>query len=107
MRLIGRREYIELPLLGLKHIEAKIDTGAYTASIHCETIMVHKEGQHAVLYFTINPTQKEAYTFKEFTQKKVKNSFGEMEERYTIKTTIKIGKRIIQCGRFKIQRNGW
>lgn len=95
MRLIGRREFIDLPNLGLKRIEAKIDTGAYTASIHCETIMVHKENGHEVLYFTINPTQKDAFVFKDFTRKKVKNSFGEMEERYVIKTIISLGGKKI------------
>lgn len=95
MRLIGRREFVDFPLLGIKHVEAKIDTGAYTASFHCETIMVHKDGEQSVLYFTINPTQKEPYVFKEFTQKKVKNSFGEMEERYVIKTMIAFGGKKI------------
>ncbi len=96
MRLIGRREFVDFPLLGIKHVEAKIDTGAYTASFHCETIMIHKEAGQAVLYFTINPTQKEPYAFKEFFQKKVKNSFGEMEERYVIKTVISLGGKKIR-----------
>ena len=95
MRLIGRREFIDLPNLGLKRIESKIDTGAYTASIHCETIMVHKENGKEVLYFTINPTQKEPYSFKDFNKKKIKNSFGEMEERYVIKTIISLGGKKI------------
>ena len=38
--LIGRREFISFPLLGIDSIEAKIDTGAYTSSIHCDSIEV-------------------------------------------------------------------
>ena len=96
LKLIGRREYVDFPQLQLFKIEAKIDTGAYTSSIHCENIMVNYENSKAILYFTINAEEKQVYKFEEFAQKKIKNSFGEMEERYVIKTLIKIGgKKII------------
>ena len=37
-KIIGRKEKISLPKLGLKLVWAKIDTGAYTSSIHAEQI---------------------------------------------------------------------
>ncbi len=99
MRLIGRREYVDFPLLELSNVEAKIDTGAYTSSIHCENISVKQISGKAVLYFTIalntDSGLKKEYTFYEFTTKKIKNSFGEMEERYLIRTLLKIGKKNI------------
>jgi hypothetical protein len=38
--IIGRRDMIDFPELGLEDIEAKIDTGAYTSAIHCSQIKV-------------------------------------------------------------------
>ncbi len=101
MRLIGRREYVDFPLLELKGIEAKIDTGAYTSSIHCENISVKNISGIPVLCFTIafddTELSKKEYFFNEFASKKIKNSFGEMEERYIIKTLLKIGKKNIRA----------
>jgi hypothetical protein len=99
LRLIGRREFVDFPLLGVFNIEAKIDTGAYTSSIHCEDISVTIENNKPVLSFVIdqnNSQPKKTQRFHEFTKKKIKNSFGEMEERYIIKTVVKIGGKKIR-----------
>ena len=94
IRLIGRRELVDFPELDLMQVEAKIDTGAYTSSLHCEKIELSYEDAKPVLYFTIE-TGKKAIRFEEFGRKKIKNSFGEMEERFVIKTLIGIeGKKI-------------
>ncbi len=95
MKLIGRREYVDFPELGIAGIEAKIDTGAYTSSIHCENITINYENSKPILYFTIEQEKVVTFRFEEFTQKKIKNSFGEMEERYVIKTLIHIGRKKI------------
>lgn len=95
LRLIGRREFVDFPKLGLSKMEAKIDTGAYTSSIHVETININYENLKPILYFTIEVGQKVPFRFEEFTKKKVKNSFGEMEERYVIKTLVKLGGKKI------------
>jgi hypothetical protein len=95
IRLIGRREFIAVPALGITEMEAKVDTGAYTSSLHCESINLEYEETKPVLYFTLEPDGK-TYRFEDFTQKKIKNSFGEMEERYVIKTMVKIGRKKIR-----------
>jgi hypothetical protein len=100
IRLIGRREYVSFPLLGIYHVEAKIDTGAYTCSMHCEEINLLNEKGGAVLYFTILESPggpKKEFRFTLFSTKKIKNSFGEMEERYIIRTPIKIGRKKIRA----------
>lgn len=99
IKLIGRREYVDFPLLGLSHIEAKIDTGAYTSSIHCEDITLTAINNMPTLVFTIKNNEgfKKEYSFTEFTTKKIRNSFGEMEERFIIKTVLKIGKKNIRA----------
>jgi hypothetical protein len=96
VRLIGRREFIDFPELGILQIEGKIDTGAYTSSIHCENIMVNYENSKPILYFTIEQDGPKTLRFEHFDRKKIKNSFGEMEERFVIKTIFKIGKKSIR-----------
>jgi hypothetical protein len=95
MKLIGRREYVDFPSLGILNMEAKVDTGAYTSSLHCENIVINYENSKPILYFTIDQSVEKKYRFEEFGQKTIKNSFGEMEERYVIKTTVHIGKKKI------------
>ena len=95
LKLIGRREYVDFPLLGISAFEAKIDTGAYTSSMHCEMIRLDYENSKPILYFTTEAGQTSPYRFETFTRKKIKNSFGEMEERFVIKTLIRLGKKKI------------
>ncbi|MBL7896421.1 MAG: ATP-dependent zinc protease [Bacteroidia bacterium] len=100
IRLIGRREFVDFPQLKLFSIEAKIDTGAYTSAIHCKDIQLKTENGKQVLCFKLldntHPEYSEqVHEFSEFFRKKIKNSFGEMEERYIIKTVVKIGRKNI------------
>ncbi|MDF2437657.1 MAG: ribosomal protein modification protein RimK [Bacteroidota bacterium] len=95
-QIIGRREVIAFPELGLYEITAKIDTGAYTTALHCHDIREEK----GELYFKLlDPSHpyynSKEYKFSDFRQKEIKNSFGEVEKRYIIKTHIKIGRKRI------------
>ncbi len=94
IKLIGRREFVSFPLLGIDKVEAKIDTGAYTCSIHCNNIILKTENNKQILTFQL--LDDRVYSFEDFTRKKIKNSFGEMEERYIIKTLITMGGKKIK-----------
>lgn len=94
LKLIGRREYVDFPLLDIRQMEAKIDTGAYTGAIHCEHIELKTISQKQLLFFKLD--NETTYSVEDFLLKKIKNSFGEMEERYVIKTLIKLGGRKIK-----------
>lgn len=92
-RLIGRREYVDFPLLYISHVEAKVDTGAYTSSIHCKHIQqISRNGQDLLEFQLMDDT---VHTVENYTQKLIKNSFGESEERFIIKTLIRIGRKKI------------
>jgi len=96
--IIGRRENVDFPELNLFGIAAKMDTGAYTTALHCRDIKEEK----GVLYFKLlDPSHPEynnqEFSFKEYKQKGIKNSFGEVENRYIIKTVVKIGRKKIKA----------
>ena len=99
-KTIGRREKISFPDLGLFNIEAKIDTGAYTTALHCHDILLDSSTENPVLLFKLlNPSHPEyneqIHRFIDFSKKEIKNSFGTLEERYIIKTKVKIGNKTI------------
>ncbi len=96
-QIIGRREYIDFPELGLTGILAKMDTGAYTSALYCHEIRIEND----VLFFKLlDPSytcyQHSEHRFSEFGEKHIKNSFGEIEKRFTIKTLVKIGRKEIK-----------
>ncbi len=98
MQILGRSDRVDLPGLGLQNIHAKIDTGAYTCSLHCSTAAVVNGKLEFILLDEEHPEfTGMKYSFKKYTQREIKNSFGEAELRYVIKTTIKIFDRKIRA----------
>ncbi|AFL80978.1 hypothetical protein Aeqsu_1488 [Aequorivita sublithincola DSM 14238] len=88
-RNIGRIDKADFPLLNLFDIEAKIDTGAYTSSIHCKNMTV----EDCYLKCTFLDEEHPGYhekeiIFDEYDVKVVKSSNGQSEARYRIKTEI-------------------
>ncbi|HEY4797923.1 MAG TPA: RimK/LysX family protein [Bacteroidia bacterium] len=100
-QIIGNKETVDFPALGIEGIAAKIDTGAYTNTLHCSEIREEKQNGKPVLCFRVLDASHPVFSnkehcFKEFSRKKIKNSFGEVEERYLIKTKIRIAGRTIK-----------
>lgn len=91
MHILGRYDRVDLPELGLSNIHAKIDTGAYTCSLHCHSAKV-VDGQ---LEFILLDEEHPEFTgmkfvVKDFVEKNIRNSFGVMERRFCIINTIRI-----------------
>lgn len=89
-KIIGRIEKIDLPNLSLFNLDAKIDTGAYTSSLHCHKIeQFVKEGQNWVKFNVLDPDHPEyeerMYESAVHKVKKVRSSNGQIEERVIIK----------------------
>lgn len=99
-RLIGRREFVDFPELGIYELTAKIDTGAYTSVLHCHDIEVRNiDGIETLCFKLLDPSHPEyseqEQRFKIFAKKLIKNSFGDFESRFVIRTKIKIARKII------------
>src|ERR1022692_627174 len=92
-KMIGRRELVSFPDLGLFGIEAKIDTGAYTSSIHCKEVKHFTKNNVDYLSFMLLDPAHTLFDNKTiecpvYRKKRVKNSFGQAEERFVIKTML-------------------
>lgn len=90
---IGRKDKAEFPEFGLENLDIKMDTGAYTSSIHCHKIEQKKQnGKNVVSFTLLDPSHpqynKQAYSTEDYHEKSVKNSFGHSEKRFVIKTNI-------------------
>lgn len=93
LKLVGRREVIDLPDLGLFDIDAKIDTGAYSSAIHCHGISTFvSEDRTFVEFYLLDPSHPD-YNHKKITlpvlkERRIKNSFGKSQKRFIINTTL-------------------
>lgn len=100
--IIGRLEQVDFPEWDLFGIDAKIDTGAYTSSLHCHHIeRITKDGKPFVRFNLLDPSH-EIYNDKLFElpihkSKTVKSSNGVAEERFIVKTTIRILDRKLEA----------
>lgn len=92
--IIGWREWVALPDLGVDAIKVKVDTGARTSALHAFDLEVVRgpDGGH-VARFEVHPLQRSARQslrveapVLEF--RAVRNSGGQREERPVILTTI-------------------
>jgi hypothetical protein len=94
-QVIGRIEKLDFPKLDLFDIDAKIDTGAFTSSIHCTNIKKFKKEGKSYIRFNLLDSGHPLYNNRLYTvplhsEKEIKNSFGQIEKRYVIKTSIRL-----------------
>jgi hypothetical protein len=109
--IIGRREVANLPQFGLNHVDVKVDSGAYTSSIHvtsCKEIEVEGTNLLEVVFLDENHPSfdNEKHYFQEFRIKKVKSSNGHEQHRYFIKCTIELLGRKIKTEFSLTERKG-
>lgn len=94
--LIGWREYLALPQLGIDKIKAKIDTGARTSALHAFNIHTYDKDDQTLVAFEVHPLQKNTqYTVKCIAPlleyREVKNSGGHSQNRPVIITNVLLG----------------
>ena len=96
--LLGWREWVQLPTLGVDWIKAKVDTGARTSSLHAFDIRRLVQDGAPWVRFTIHPWQgsREGAVTVEcrlVDTRSVKSSSGVAEPRPVIRVPLAIGDK--------------
>jgi hypothetical protein len=92
--VIGWREWLALPDLGVDAIKAKVDTGARTSSLHAYDIRAVRRRGVLFVKFVLHPIQRNARltveaSAKVVDQRIVRSSAGHEQTRYVIETPVR------------------
>ena len=95
--VIGRFDKADFPALHLNEIAIKIDTGAYTSSIHCDNIVEVDNEIHCTFLDEEHPLYNgRPYVFKEYDVVFVRSSNGMIQKRYQIQSKIKLFGKVFK-----------
>ncbi|MEN9462028.1 MAG: hypothetical protein RIS84_2048 [Pseudomonadota bacterium] len=99
--IIGWREWLSLPELGIPSIRAKIDTGARTSALHAFKIEPFEKNGEAWVRFYLHPykKQREYVVMCESAiveQRNITDSGGHREQRYVIATLLNVGEHFFK-----------
>ena len=89
LKIVGSFESVHFPELSLENVIAKIDTGAFSGTLHATHIQeVKDEDGKKVLEFYALGKKKHKTVSRKYTMKPVRSSNGQQEMRYVITTKI-------------------
>lgn len=96
--MLGWREWVALPELGIAALKAKVDTGARTSTLHAFRIEQFEVNGQQRVRFAIHPFQKRTDVEVEceadvVDRRDVTDSGGHKELRYVIRTPIHVAGR--------------
>lgn len=93
--IIGWREWVGLPQLGIKRIKVKVDSGARSSSLHASDIEVFEDQDQTKVRFTVHPIQRTKGRSIEVEAavlelRSVRSSSGESTTRPVIVTDVQL-----------------
>ena len=96
LNVIGLREWIGLPELGIDKIRAKVDSGARTSALHASEIETFvRDGETWVRFNahtgTLRKLQDTPCEARLVSYKRIRSSNGQIEERHVIRTPMVLG----------------
>jgi hypothetical protein len=91
--IIGWREQLALPDLGISEVKAKIDTGARSSALHAFDVETFNSNGKRMVRFKVHPYQRDAHRTvtaeaELLDQRQVRNSGGQTQVRPVIETTV-------------------
>ena len=94
--IIGGLEICQLPELGIRDLQVRVDTGAKTSSLHVDNLTHFKKQGKPWVAFDIHPDVHNVRSIihceaRIHDIRNVKSSNGESQERYVIKTQLRLG----------------
>ena len=95
LSILGWREWVRLPELGLGRIKAKIDTGAKSSCLHAFDIEEIERDEERLIRFKVHPRQRRQTKLVEVEARllgyrEVRSSSGHTEVRPVIVTIIRL-----------------
>ena len=97
LSIIGWREKVALPQLGIQEIKAKIDTGARSSALHAFDIEIIKRSGKQIVLFSVHPYQRDhrhtvTAEAELLDRRQVRNSGGQAQIRPVIQTIVELGE---------------
>ncbi len=97
--IVGWREWVALPDLGLPAVKAKVDTGAKTSSLHAFDLETFREDGRERVRFAVHPLQKnEGVAVRAVAdvidERTIVSSNGQEELRIVIRTPLHLGDAV-------------
>tara|TARA_R110002124_G_scaffold62609_5_gene171093 strand:+ start:1669 stop:2130 length:462 start_codon:yes stop_codon:yes gene_type:complete len=95
-KIIGWREHVGLPDLGIALLQAKIDTGARTSALHAIDLQTFdKEGECWISFHVPHRGRHkdQRQSAKILDEREIRNTSGVPEMRYVIATKLALGRR--------------
>jgi hypothetical protein len=110
-KIIGRKDIVSFPDFGLSGVPVKIDTGAYSSSLHCESVELRTVDGKEVLDVVFLDKSMPMFTgeikrFERFKRKTVKSSNGIAEERFFISGRVQLFGEAIETQFSLTERHG-
>lgn len=98
LSIIGWRELVSLPKLGIPEIKAKIDTGARSSALHAFAIETFTLDGKPMVHFKVHPYQRDTertiITEAELLDyRTVRSSNGKAQLRPVIETVVQLGEK--------------
>jgi hypothetical protein len=93
--IVGWREWVALPKLGLPAVKAKVDTGARTSALHAFDVEEFSKGGRRRVRFGVHPlADSDVAVYSEadvVDVRMVRSSSGHSERRVVIETSVRLG----------------